>query len=244
MGTNEINSMLYLFYGTDRNKALAKALAIIDTKTSEKPDAVVFKVDAGNLSKNLLVELCGSQGLFEQKYIVHMKDVFADDASKSIVFEFLKDLKESENIFIITDGALLKKDFTKIEKHTDKVWEHVAKEKFEAKENIFGITNHLLARDKKNLWIEFQKLKTHFAVEEIHGTLFWCFKNVALVARSTNAEETGLKPFVYSNTKRAVAKFSQEEIDEKLWNLTKILGDSRRGEGELEILLEKWTLAL
>jgi hypothetical protein len=27
------------------------------------------------------------------------------------------------------------------------------------KENIFTITNYLLARDKKNLWIEFQKLK-------------------------------------------------------------------------------------
>lgn len=236
--------MLYLFYGTDRNKALAKALKIIDTKTSEKHDAVVFKIDSSNISKNTLIELCGSQGLFEQKYIVHMKDLFADELSKAIVFEFLKDITESENVFIMTDGAILKKDFTKIEKHADKVWEHVAKEKTETKENIFNITNYLLARDKKNLWIEFQKLKSIFAVEEIHGTLFWCFKNIALVARSKNAEETGLKPFVYSNAKRAVAKFSQEEIDEKLWNLTKILGDSRRGEGELEVLLEKWVLGV
>ncbi len=236
--------MLYLFYGTDRNKALAKALTVIDSKTSEKPDAVVFKIDSSNISKSLLIELCGSQGLFEQKYIVHMKDVFADEASKAITFEFLKDIAESDNVFIVTDGSILKKDFTKIEKHTAKVWEHVAKEKFEAKENIFNITNYLLARDKKNLWIEFQKLKGVFAVEEIHGTLFWCFKNIALVARSKNVEETGLKPFVYSNTQRAVAKFSLEEIDEKLWSLTKILGDSRRGEGELEVLLEKWVLGV
>lgn len=236
--------MLYLFYGTDRNTALKKALAIIDKKVSEKPDAVVFKVDASNLSKNLLIELCGSQGLFEQKYIVHLKDIFQDEMSKSILLEFAKDIHESENVFIMTDGSILKKDFSKLEKHTEKIWEHVAKEKTEVKENIFGITNYLLARDKKNLWIEYQKLKKVFAVEEIHGTLFWCFKNIALVAKSKSIEETGLKPFVYSNTKKAVAKFSQTEIDEKLWNLTKILGDSRRGEGELDVLLEGWVLGV
>lgn len=236
--------MLYIFYGTDRNKALTKALSIIETKISEKPDAVVFKIDSSNISKNIIVELCGSQGLFEQKYIVHMKDVFSDESSKSIISEFLKDIAESDNIFIMTEGGILKKDFTKLEKHADKVWEHVAKEKTEVKENIFNITNYLLTRDKKNLWIEFQKLKSTFAVEEIHGTLFWCFKNIALVSRSTSPEETGLKPFVYSNTKKAVSKFTTEEIDEKLWGLTKILGDSRRGEGELEILLEKWVLGI
>jgi DNA polymerase III delta subunit len=236
--------MLYLFYGSDRNKALEKALNIIEKKVSEKPDAVVFKIDVSNLSQNTLAELCGSQGLFEQKYIVHIKDAFQDELSKQIVSDFLKEIQASENVFIMTEGALLKKDFSKLEKYAEKVWEHVAKEKTLLKENIFNITNYLLARDKKNLWIEYQKLKNSFAVEEIHGTLFWCFKNIALVSKSKTAGETGLKPFVYSNTKRAVSKFTQEEIDEKFWQLTKILGDSRRGEGELEVLLEKWVLGV
>lgn len=234
--------MLYLFYGTDRNKALEKALGIIEKKISEKPDAVVFKVDVSNLSKNLLVELCGSQGLFEQKYIVHIKDAFQDEMSKEIVSGFLKDLKDSENVFIMTEGKLLKPDFTKIEKQAEKVWEHEAKEKTERKENIFAITDYLIARDKKNLWIAYQNLKNNFAIEEIHGTLFWCLKNIVLVSKSKTAAESGLKPFVFSNTKNALKKFSQEEIDEKFWNLTKLLGDSRRGEGELGVLLEKWLL--
>jgi len=236
--------MIYLFYGSDRKKALKQALGIIDKKVSEKPDAVVFKIDSTNLSHNLLAEMCGSQGLFEQKYIVHIKDAFQEEESKEVVFAFLKDLQASENIFIMTDGAILKKDFTKIEKHAEKVWELVGKEKLKSEENIFAITNYLLARDKKNLWIEYQKLKNSFAIEEIHGTLFWCFKNIALVSKSKTAQETGLKPFVFSNTKRAVVKFSQEEIDEKFWSLTKILGDSRRGEGELDVLLERWVLGV
>ncbi len=236
--------MLYLFYGTDRNKALSKALAIIDKKTEEKKDAVVFKVESENLTKDLLTELCGGQGLFEQKFIVHIKDVFQDENSKSIVSDFLKDIAESENVFILTEGSLLKKDFTKIEKHAEKVWEHIAKEKVEVKENIFNITNYLLARDKKNLWIEYHKLRESFVPEEIHGTLFWAFKNVALAARSKTPADSGLKPFVYSNSKRATTKFSPEELEEKLWGLTKILGDSRRGEGELDVLLEKWMLNL
>ncbi len=236
--------MLYLFYGTDRNKALEKALGIIEKKVTEKKDAVVFKVDTENLSNNLLIELCGSQGLFEQKFIVHLKDVFTDETSKSTILNFLKEIKESENVFIWTEGSILKKDLTKIEKHADKVWEHVAKEKTEVKENIFNITNYLLARDKKNLWIEYQNLRNNFVPEEIHGTLFWAFKNVALVAKSKNAEDAGLKSFAYGNSKRALTKFSQEELDEKFWTLTKILGDSRRGEGELDVLLEKWILSV
>lgn len=236
--------MLYLFYGTDRNKALEKAIGIIDKKLAEKKDAMVFKVDSDKVTGDLLAELTGSQGLFEQKYIVHLKDVMSDEASKDAVFKFIKDIKESENVFIWTDGAILKKDLTRIEKHADKMWEHVAKEKFEQKENIFGIANYLQARDKKNLWIEYQRLRQHFVPEEIHGTLFWAFKNIALVAASKDAASSGLKPFVYSNTKKALDKYSPEEIKDRLWSLTKILGDSRRGEGELDVLLEKWVLSL
>ena len=48
--------MLYLFYGSDRNKALEKALVVIEKKVSEKPDAVVFKIDESNISKNILLK--------------------------------------------------------------------------------------------------------------------------------------------------------------------------------------------
>lgn len=236
--------MLYLFYGTDRNKALEKALGIMDKKLAEKKDAMIFKVESSNLTQDLLAELTGSQGLFEQKYIVHIKDVFSDETNKTTVLGFLKELKESDNVFIWTDGAILKKDLTRIEKHADKIWEHVAKEKVEQKENIFAIANHLQSRDKKNLWIEYQKLRSHFAPEEIHGTMFWAFKNIALVAASKDAASSGLKPFVYSNTKKALGKYSPDEIKDKLWSLTRILGDSRRGEGGLDVLLEKWVLGL
>lgn len=236
--------MLYLFYGTDRNKALKSALNIIEKKVAEKKDALVFKIDSGNISKELLIEMCTAQGLFEQKYIVHIKDVCDEENSREILFSFLKDFKESENIFILTEGDLNKKEFTKIEKFADKVWESVGKKKEEFKENIFTITNYLLARDKKNLWIEFQKLKHTFAIEEIHGTLFWAFKNILIASKTKSAAESGLKPFVYSNAKRASEKFSQEELDEKFWHLTKLLGDSRRGEGELEVLVEGWVLGL
>lgn len=236
--------MLYLFYGSDRNKALKSALNIIEKKVAEKKDALVFKIDQGNLSKELLVEMCTAQGLFEQKYIVHIKDVCEVEEKREILFAFLKEFKESENIFILTEGDLNKKELTKLEKFADKVWESVGKKKEEVRENIFGITNYLLARDKKNLWIEFQKLKTKFAMEEIHGTLFWAFKNILIASRAKSADEAGLKPFVYSNAKRAAEKFSPEELDEKFWELTKLLGDSRRGEGELEVLVERWVLGV
>lgn len=236
--------MIYLFYGTDKNKALRSALKIIEKKVSEKSEALVFKIDAENLSQNILVEMCGGQGLFSQKYIVHIKNVCDEEETQNILFDFLKDMQTSENIFILTEGDLNKKELTKIKKHAEKVWEYEEKKKAEREENIFAITNYLLARDKKNLWIEFQKLKNIFAVEEIHGTLFWAMKNAVIVSKAKSVSETGLKPFVYSNSKKALTKFSENELEEKFWQLTKLLGDSRRGEGELEVLLEGWVLEI
>jgi hypothetical protein len=87
-----------------------------------------------------------------------------------------------------------------------------------------------------------QNLRKTFVPEEIHGTLFWCFKNIVLVSKSKDSNESGLKPFVYSNTKKALTKFNEEELNTKFWELTKLLGDSRRGEASLDLLLERWIL--
>lgn len=236
--------MLYLFYGSDRNKALKNALNIIEKKVAEKPDANIFKIDKSNLSKEILEEMCGSQSLFEKKYIVHIKDVFDEDESMRIISPFLKDLKESENIFILTEGDLNKKEITLIEKFADKVWSYEMKKVAEQKVNVFGITDYVLNRDKKNLWINYQKLKNDVPVAEIHGIVFWAFKNIMIAANAKTAKESGLKDFVFNKSKKASAKFSKEELDEKLWQLVSMLGDSRRGEGELDVLFEKWVLEI
>lgn len=236
--------MLYLFYGTDRNTALEKALSVIEKKVKERPDAVVFKVDQTNLSKSLLAELCSGQGMFEQKYIVHLKDVLQDELSKEIVFDFLKDIESSGNIFIMTEGNLLKADFSKIEKRAEKVWNHDKKKMTEREENIFALSDYLISRDRKNLWITYQKFLKSFAPEEIHGTMFWGFKNMVLAAKTKSASEAGLNSFVYSKSKKASQKYSVEELDTKFWELTKLLGDSRKGGEELELMLERWVLGL
>jgi hypothetical protein len=36
--------------------------------------------------------MCGGQGLFEQKYIVHIKDVCEDETGQEILFSFLKEI--------------------------------------------------------------------------------------------------------------------------------------------------------
>ena len=236
--------MLYLFYGTDKNKALQNALKIIQKKLAEKNDALVFKIDSQNINKDILVEMSGSRGLFSNKYIVHIKNVCEEIETRDILISFLKEIKESENIFILTEGDLNKKDFLKFEKYSEKVWNFEKKNKFVKQENIFDITTHVINRDKKNLWIEYQKIKNIFTAEEIHGTIFWAFKNIMLVCKTKKIEETGLKYFVYTNSKKALLKFSNKELQEKFWMLTKILGDARKGEGPLEILLEGWILDL
>jgi hypothetical protein len=39
--------------------------------------------------------MCGGQGLFEQKYIIHIKDVCNDEVGQETLFAFLKELNNN-----------------------------------------------------------------------------------------------------------------------------------------------------
>jgi len=243
--------MLYFLYGTDSDKAREKAAALVASLQKKKPNAAVFKMDDENFEPAKLEEFIGGQGLFENRYIVLLSRVFENEEVKEIVLGKLKEIADSENIFIVREGALTKAEVEKAQKFASKTQEF----KFNLKQgggakshqdfNIFSLTDAFGRRDRKTLWVLYQKaLLANVFPEEVHGILFWQIKAIAVAAESETSEEAEQKPFVFGKSKRMAANFASGEIGRLSSALVSIFHSARSGGPDLEIGLEKFILTI
>ncbi len=234
--------MLYLLYGTDSHKSRAKLHELLALATKKRPDAEVFKMTTENWNEADLEGLIGSQGLFQKKYTVVLDNVFENKEVMEFVLDRLPDLKSSEQIFLILESKILADPLKKFEKHAEKVQKF---EKVEKKEkfNMFFVTDGLVEKDKKRLWVSYlDALSQGAEAEEIHGIFFWQVKSMLLAAKAKSQKETGLAPFPYSKALTGARKYKTEELLSMSSGLVDMTHRVRRGEGELPVMLEKWIL--
>ena len=219
--------MIYLFHGTDINKAMKKANELADSLRKKKPDASFFKISTDNFDINVLDEYIGGQGLFSNKYIVFLDRLCEKKEIKEAFVDKLKEIGESENIFIILEGKIDKATLNKIEKRAEKSIafdlsekeENEIKSKKEGGLNIFEIANALGEKNKKNLWIVYRILIQEGKVpEEIHGVLFWKAKTMLLSG--------------------GTSVWKENELNKLIEDLISVYHESRRGLHELETGLE------
>jgi len=111
--------------------------------------------------------------------------------------------------------------------------------------NIFALTDALGARKKKEAWILYQKaLAAGLSAEEIFFKLFWQVKSMLIAARTRNVGETDMKTFPYNKAKSFLKNFKSGELEKLSENLVTGYTLARRGEGEIETLIEKIILRL
>ena len=233
--------MLYFYYGTDSQKATDKTNKLLEAMVVKKPDASVFVIDSENLTEDLLQEMTQSSALFQNKYIVHVKRILEDAGHESLILKFLKEIKESENIFIWNEGEVKKGTLAKIEKSAEKVVDVGGTKKVVERTKIFDICNPIINRDKKNLWVKYQELLETCSPEELHGTIFWQFKNIAIASKA-NQRDSGLAPFPFQNAKKALVNYTDDEIMEKTSELVRIVHEARSGGSDLVIRMEQFVL--
>jgi DNA polymerase III delta subunit len=236
--------MIYLMHGTDHEKSREKTRTLTDALQKKKPDALFYRITTQNYEENPLSFLVAGQGLFASKYIVLYDNVFESKEIKGEIVEALKEIKESENIFIFLEKDLDKKTLDKITKHAEKVQEFEQKEKAKKKEyNPFAISDALLSRDKKRLWMLLMEAKKKGnAAEEIHGIIWWQVKALKLASLSKDAKEAELTPFVFSKAKTAAKNFYEKEIGTMLFDLVTMYHEAHRGEVDLWVEMERWGL--
>ena len=222
--------MIYFFHGKNIEKSRVKAHDLIDSLRKKKPDASFFKFDTESFDNAKMQEYIGGQGLFSNKYIVFLDRLCEDKEIKEQFIEKLKEIKESENIFIILEGKIDKVTAGKIEKRSEKfinsdLTEKEIEEKDNKKEelNIFEIANALARRNKKEIWMIYRQLIDSGKVpEEIHGVLFWKAKTMLIAGGTHNWEK--------------------EELQDLLDKLITVYHEARRGNGEIEIGVERVVL--
>jgi hypothetical protein len=140
---------------------------------------------------------------------------------------------DTETLRAITDAAEKVQSFTLKEKK--------GKPDF----NIFSLTDAFGRRDKKNLWVLFQKAVESGAVpEEIHGILFWQLKSMLLAHACKSAAEAGVKPFVWSKARTFAKNWSEEELKNLSAKMVSLYHDAHRGIYEFPIALERLILTI
>jgi len=240
--------MIYFLHGSDYKKAREKLNNLLDSLFTKKPDAAFFKVANDNFNEAQLDEFVLGQGLFEQKYIILLDGLLEDKKTQQIILDKVKEISSSPNIFIIIEGILDKKTFSKIEKVADKVqvFGSTEKKKEDTRNfNIFSLTDSFSQRDKKKTWVLFQKaLMSGVLPEEIHNILIWQIKNLLLVKSASNAKEVSLNPFVFKKSNAFANNFEDRELKKISAKLVSLHSLNRKGKGELEFELEKLVLGV
>lgn len=217
--------MLYFYYGTDIDKARAKAHDLIDSLRKKKPDASFFSVNSDNFNVNTLEEYIGGQGLFSNKYIIFLDRVCENKEMKDAFLDLIKPISESDNIFVLLEAKLDKATATKIEKKSEKFLKFDLLEKANKKEfNAFGLADAFASRNKRDAWILYrQAIDGGEAPEALHGMIFWKLKTILLSGGNS--------------------VWKKEELIKSLEKLIDMYHLSRRGEGELENSMEMFILS-
>lgn len=178
--------MVYLFYGTDRDKAreeMNKAVRAV------KKAEVVRITDANSLA-DLNAALSGG-GMFGGKRVVVLDGVFTNEEMKRSILDSLVRLKESDESIYILEEKPDAETRKKLEKYAEAVKKFDAKKEKE-RGGIFALAYALKGGDKKRLWVEYQRaLLRDEAPEAIHGVLFWGAKDMFLKSRGTEHERAG-----------------------------------------------------
>jgi DNA polymerase III delta subunit len=237
--------VIYLLHGSDSEKSRAKLRELIAGLLKKKPDASHLKITEETFNPAQLDELAGGLGLFESRVIVELDHVLAKEADT--IIEHLPAFAESGNIFVFLEGELNKATLKKFEKSAEKIQEFAVKKSDEPAErrdfNIFSLTDAFGRRDRKQLWVLYNKAKMKdISDEEIHGIIFWQIKSMILASSSRSAAESGLKPFVYQKSLGFVRNFQAGELEKTSSRLVSLYHDARRGITDFSIALEQFIL--
>lgn len=227
--------MLYVFTGPDTAGAKAEA-------RKRAGDAEVVRCGEGGVPFERATSYVGAAGLFAPNVALLIDRPFETADGKAFVAEHAAHLHASDTpVFVITGPlkAPEKKLFPARATFQDFAQAAVAPTRL----NIFGIADVFLSGDRKKLWIAYQQLITEgIPPEEIHGVLSWAVRSALIASKTQSATASGLKPFVYTKSKRAAEKLGNQKLEAYSRALVRTYHDARSGKGTMALNLEAFLL--
>lgn len=216
--------MIYLFHGTDAQKARTKAFAWVAAVRQKQRDAVYVRLEGKDITATHLYEIASTQGLFFRKTLTLIDDPFARKEEGDILLEHLALLANSENPIAILAPKLLAAQKKALVPKAEKEFLCDTIEKKPVRGFNGALVNALGAKDGAALWKEIVKAgRAGDAPEMIHGLLHWKARDM-MHKGSTKWGSAGAR------------SLSHELIE--------LLSDSRSGELPLSEALERFALSL
>jgi hypothetical protein len=165
--------MLYLFTGSDTNKARAKAFAWVAAARAKAPDAHYLRLEPAQVSEESLRDAIVSQGLFFSKTLVLLDDPFEKKEAADAVLALLPELAASPNAVALLAPKLIPARRKKVEAQAEKVFASDAPAKLSRGFNS-ALVNALARKDGAVLWMEIVKAyRAGDPAEMVHGLLHW-----------------------------------------------------------------------
>ncbi|KKS76531.1 MAG: hypothetical protein UV64_C0024G0005 [Parcubacteria group bacterium GW2011_GWC1_43_11b] len=206
--------MLYLIYGPDTVKAQNKYNDLIASLRTKQPNSAVFLLNRENFNAGQWAELLVGQSLFYEKYIVGLNRLLNEKEFGELVIKNLAVISQSPHIFILIEETIDLKIFEQIEKSADKVL-FFKKEETEAEEkgNEFAVAEALARRDKKKLWLEYNRSLAEGKEADMVFWQIWWQLRMLLIAKTTKQKAPkSIKPFVFSKAVRGAGNYSEDEL--------------------------------
>ena len=233
--------MLHVYFGNDTTHVRQKAFDFIRTLSGEKTD--VTAITAEGYEEGMIIDVAEGVSLFGEGQ-VFLVDTLSEDQTAFISLQsHVETMQTSSHNFVIIERALTAAEKKVMTKHAATIEEITAekKERF----NAFLLTEALLRKDKKSLWLLLTEAwREGLSNEEIIGILFWQVKIVRLAEKTKSAEEADQKPFVYSKAKRALSMFKKGEANQISRELLALYHEGHAGKVDTSIALEQWVLKL
>lgn len=196
--------MLYVFCG-DRFGAreLSKEFVLACRKKREGAEYIYLSPATTHHS---LEELLSGQGLFEQKYIVFCDEMLHDHSGQHLV-DNTSLYSESLHMFVLFEPSLAAKDERKLVSN-GAVIKRCGERKAAADDvrPIFAFVDVFLRGDREKSFIALHSLLSGEVLpSSVLNMVLWQLRMLVLVSQSGSAVDAGVKPFVYTKTKKSLA---------------------------------------
>lgn len=235
--------MIRAFIGPDTQKARKAMQGALLGVQNGSGEALVLRFNDTSFDVQLAREALGAQNLFSAGNIVVFDGILDHPDGE----EFYKTTLEKAQNSVLLRETEVNKELRALLGKIATVEEFAIAKNVQKPINNFIIADAIGARDKKAAWVEFEKIRlSGAAMEEVHGTIFWAFKSMYIVATASREEAlaTGMKDYTYRTYFNFSKHYLHGELKEKLGELKEMYHRAHRGEGELDLFIESFLIRL
>lgn len=234
--------MIYCVIGNGDVRGLEKYLELKRRFMEKYPEAGHFHYDVETVSVHALTERALEDTLFGGAYLVLCQRVGEHPEVAEMLPTLIPQLLSSPNHFLMYEEELDKKITSQIEKGGGKIYSFL--KPHENTYEVFNFSGAVAQRDRRRAWVELMRARrAGVADEALLNPLIWQIK-VMLIASQTSADESGLKPTVYSRAQHAARNYSSEELSELSFRVSSLHPRVVSGEVEMDIEVESLVLNL